>query len=590
MGIGLSLTTHPNCICCSCPTECSFEDLALEMGPASGCDPVGAVCEGANRHLPEADQLALAFATLPCMTALRWLFHFGANPLVCDKNGTTLLHAACREGSARVVKELLSIGLSHSCQDNAGWTPLHIASVMGRFDVSRMLLEARAALHCRNLDGKTPEDICSTAVLRTLFRRRENFKSDGSEITCEMPVMSTHYFHISQERVVTFSLHDSEIRPSAMRLIRHSPGKGIALLIVAGIVEDKPQKINDFLIREEGVDVSAHSELLCGDFPLAVKLRIAFIDGMPLRGTGVLSALETFFCQLTVPTDLRKLALITGELARQWWLRHTNCGEPCASKTRHAWEATGFELKDLMGHVHNLQGILFSAVMLHGHARDARFWKSQVPKAQVMTMTDWFELNAQLYPVKEHLNLKGIYTAMMNGEVPLCHAPLLWHPPQMLKGDTLLNLPVCWATVTCNDLETTCGPCSTKFLRQELFGDPSRTEVNLNMQLHLQAALLLMHPTSVDMPSIAIMLDSTSLRSVDATKRLVTLEESRLMSVGSALSDAAGRVELCLLSHDCCFSHLRARSVTLTMDPMQPFQQWLQEFRHYCKDVSSIKL
>eukprot|EP00811_Abedinium_folium_P029837 NODE_4731_length_1854_cov_4.676317.p1 GENE.NODE_4731_length_1854_cov_4.676317~~NODE_4731_length_1854_cov_4.676317.p1 ORF type:complete len:269 (-),score=41.61 NODE_4731_length_1854_cov_4.676317:751-1557(-) len=262
-----------------------------------------------------------------------------ALPLWCKSFGarqkwhhTAARGVACREGSTQVVPRSYFSSAWRPLLPGQCWVDAvaHRVGVMGRFDVSRMLLEARAALDCRNLDGKTPEDVCSTTVLRSLFRRsaaafsEENFTNsvEGSEIACEVPAMTAHYYYVPQEELVTFSINDSEIWPSAMRLIRHSPGKGIALLIAAGMVKDDPQKINDFLIREEGVDASSHSELLCGAFPLAVKLRLAFVDGMPLLGTGgVLSALETFFCQLPVPTDFRKLALITGELARYWWLR-----------------------------------------------------------------------------------------------------------------------------------------------------------------------------------------------------------------------------------------------------------------------------
>ncbi|CAK9017887.1 Hypothetical protein SCF082_LOCUS13854 [Durusdinium trenchii] len=55
----------------------------------------------------------------------------GANAKARDKNGTTMLHAACRSGSFLMVQELLKRDLPVDAADAAGWTPLHVAAMMG---------------------------------------------------------------------------------------------------------------------------------------------------------------------------------------------------------------------------------------------------------------------------------------------------------------------------------------------------------------------------------------------------------------------------------------------------------------------------
>ena len=54
--------------------------------------------------------------------AVRWLLILGANVKARDRNGTTMLHAACRQGSFLMVQELLKRELPVEAFDSAGWT------------------------------------------------------------------------------------------------------------------------------------------------------------------------------------------------------------------------------------------------------------------------------------------------------------------------------------------------------------------------------------------------------------------------------------------------------------------------------------
>lgn len=70
--------------------------------------------------------------------------------------GETVLHAACREGSAATVRLLLSAGAEVNAADLTGNTPLHEACYNGQTEVAKILLKAGARIKAKNRFGNTP--------------------------------------------------------------------------------------------------------------------------------------------------------------------------------------------------------------------------------------------------------------------------------------------------------------------------------------------------------------------------------------------------------------------------------------------------
>eukprot|EP00439_Symbiodinium_sp_Y106_P085456 s129_g28.t1 len=156
----------------SCVDECArlhFETRSREADEPE-CDPAGAVFQETLLGLPPRDQEGLIFAGTSNLVALRWLMLLGANAKARDRNGTTLLHAACRSGSFLVAQELLRRELPLDATDSAGWTPLHVAAMMGRRELTQLLLQAQINPHVQNKRGATPLDLCSDVSTREALR------------------------------------------------------------------------------------------------------------------------------------------------------------------------------------------------------------------------------------------------------------------------------------------------------------------------------------------------------------------------------------------------------------------------------------
>ncbi|CAJ1417659.1 unnamed protein product [Effrenium voratum] len=102
----------------------------------------------------------------------------GANAKARDRNGTTMLHSACRSGSFLMAQELLKRGLPLDASDSAGWTPVHVAAVMGRAgprpqdrrELTLLLLQAQGNPHSHNKRGATPLDLCGDISTREALR------------------------------------------------------------------------------------------------------------------------------------------------------------------------------------------------------------------------------------------------------------------------------------------------------------------------------------------------------------------------------------------------------------------------------------
>ena len=91
-----------------------------------------------------------------------------------DPNRRGHLHLQALQGNGPFVRELLSIGASHTARDRDGNSPLHLAAKGGHEDVVQALLEYGADVNALNKQGETPlhevagrghRDIVSTLLI-----------------------------------------------------------------------------------------------------------------------------------------------------------------------------------------------------------------------------------------------------------------------------------------------------------------------------------------------------------------------------------------------------------------------------------------
>ncbi|XP_033631150.1 transient receptor potential cation channel subfamily A member 1-like [Asterias rubens] len=73
-----------------------------------------------------------------------------------DNEGNSLLHAAAKNGHAKLVEFLLRNGASVDVQKNSGQTPLHLAAVMGFVDMAAMMIEYEATIEYQDDELMTP--------------------------------------------------------------------------------------------------------------------------------------------------------------------------------------------------------------------------------------------------------------------------------------------------------------------------------------------------------------------------------------------------------------------------------------------------
>jgi serine/threonine-protein kinase TNNI3K len=81
-------------------------------------------------------------------------------PRARDKDGSTLLHLAVREGNwegnVDIARLIVEYGADAVVQDRHGSTPLHIAAQNVSADLARLLAEHGADTTAQDKDGSTP--------------------------------------------------------------------------------------------------------------------------------------------------------------------------------------------------------------------------------------------------------------------------------------------------------------------------------------------------------------------------------------------------------------------------------------------------
>merc|ERR1711988_161315 len=101
---------------------------------------------------------------------------------VCDKNGQTALHIACREGHFDLARVLLEHGCSPNIRDHSlGKTPLHMVTGTGNHAMCELLVVNGSDVNIVDNDGSTPLYISSVeghSEIRELLLRYSKVQSD----------------------------------------------------------------------------------------------------------------------------------------------------------------------------------------------------------------------------------------------------------------------------------------------------------------------------------------------------------------------------------------------------------------------------
>jgi len=92
---------------------------------------------------------------------VRWLLSHGADPDAASMDGATALMAASGRGASECVSELLAARASPDVRASGGWTSLMLAARGGRAEVVRALLDAKAQVDAVAQDGSTARKLAA---------------------------------------------------------------------------------------------------------------------------------------------------------------------------------------------------------------------------------------------------------------------------------------------------------------------------------------------------------------------------------------------------------------------------------------------
>lgn len=416
---------------CSNAQNCVDELVRAQAESADfDCDPAGTVFNETLQGLPRVDQEALRFAGTSNLSAVRWLLAMGARAGARDKKGTTMMHAACRGGSGLIVKVLVRNGYPLDIADSAGWTPLHVTAVMGRRNIAVLLLRARANATATNKKGATALDLCRDPATRDVlqgFCQLQGDHKDKSQALAGLLVATSDVYAVGEcapscepffvPRAPLFrdAVHRAELIELGTEIFNKNAGHGLAFCVATGVVHDRPTDLSVFLLENE-MNPTQLGEFLGEELSIAETLRLAFIDSVDLRETGVAGALRKAFEFMRAPRDLTKIDRLTSAVAHMWWRAHDTdaddeeaeeadfCGlvdgdVPC--ETQHfesgdalrCEEAQGAQLRMHVRSVEGLQRLMFSTIMLIWNFYGGAIFSSKV-SSEHLSFTGWLDLNS----------------------------------------------------------------------------------------------------------------------------------------------------------------------------------------------------
>jgi len=640
-----------------CRRVCGLEELEQDM---LGCDPAGVIFDDTLRQLCELDRVAFRFAGSSNLAGLRWAFVFGAKLEARDANGSTLLHAACRTGSFQVVRDLVRRTLPLDATDNAGWTALHVSSCMGRRDVSLLLLQCGAQAQPKNTRGQTPEDLCSHLWTKEVvitygtedrsksssvgFPTRTEYAPGVGSGCCPQEIgAGLHFepFFVPRDPVLHEPRHREGLQRLGLDLFNRSPGHGLAFLVAVGVVRDYPVEINNFLVRV-GASPTCIGEFLGEEFPIAQTLRLEFLNSLPLLGTGVVSALETAFHEMAVPSDWLKADRLTRGIAHFWWRQHEEEHASCddvatldpevtpmpGSRTGHKGrgrdknmgnegELQGWELQRHLLGTDGLHRLMYSSLMLH------RWLKA----GNQMSMNEWTQLNADIEingnDVPLHIQT-GVYKALTQGTANLANkkAAPTWPvaPPPTIEGKASIQCsgraqvangsdPAAWPEASPRILAAQGGVSSAgraslqssvatisnqgktamrQISRPFDAGQNSGCDEPAWLSLH-QWILLLSSATAEAPPYAFVSLRRTILKEVDSENRRLVLASRSDSGWPPAAASEDEWLELCLLLDDGRFQQLEAPQLELKLGKAADFNSWVARLRQVCCDGHTLR-
>lgn len=116
---------------------------------------------------------------------VRILVKAGANMLIDNRNGTTVLHHSVCTGQVDLVKLLMEENVDVNAQDSRGYTPLHFAVIIENIDIVQLLLKGeRNSTHVENRVPSVKEVAAEDEIhVRSLQRSTDNIASSvGNKI------------------------------------------------------------------------------------------------------------------------------------------------------------------------------------------------------------------------------------------------------------------------------------------------------------------------------------------------------------------------------------------------------------------------
>mmetsp|Transcript_117195 Transcript_117195/g.233529 ORF Transcript_117195/g.233529 Transcript_117195/m.233529 type:complete len:721 (-) Transcript_117195:106-2268(-) len=407
---------------CGCNAQRCADQVGLPQAESENAeyDPAGAVFNDTLDGLERLDQEALRFAGTSNLPSVRWLLAMGAKSTATDLHGTTLLHAACRSGSAAVVQELLHHGVRVDNVDSAGWTPLHIAAVMGRRPVAIFLLGRRADPTAKNRKGLTPLALCSDPGTMEVLKGRhgsllpDQFPVDMKRDTVDRTAESCVPFFVPRQPLFFDEAHRAEFVTMGAEILDQSVGHGLAFCVAVGAVKDRPTDLS-LLLLEQHTNPVQLGLFLGEELSIAETVRLAFMDAMELFGTGVVAALRRSFRHIAAPQEFSKIDRLTTAIAHMWWRAHDmpELGFNNPDMLETVQEIGGMQLRAKLRSVECLQRLMFSTVMLcwgiHGAPDIVTVAKDHLSLAGFIAMNRGIELDDADVPRDV---LEGIFSVL----------------------------------------------------------------------------------------------------------------------------------------------------------------------------------
>mmetsp|Transcript_45881 Transcript_45881/g.109253 ORF Transcript_45881/g.109253 Transcript_45881/m.109253 type:complete len:758 (+) Transcript_45881:142-2415(+) len=466
--------------CTSCAADCArpvngFTDELEDDRP--GGDPAGATFEETLEDLNSLDRNLMLFCATSNLAAVRWLLHLGAHWDVCDTNGTSCLHVACRAGVLAVVQELARHEHLLEATDVAGWTALHIAVLMGRSEVVVHLLKSGASPFARNTKGQLPSELCADSATQEVLQSfqahckatqsqteaavggggvsssktaaaaavawRPNGKDGARMQSAESDIVAARLqyepFFVPRQPFLRSSHFKKDLQRIGVSVLDVQPGYGLSFLVASGVVRDYPVDLSSFLRRSK-VNPTQVGSFLGEAFSLSHTIRLEYVNSVSLRDTGVVSAMVRAFNTMHLPDDLQKVDRLVHAVARIWWRQHEKLAKDkdasaqgdggggggglqssgFATSTsaddgevQQLHELIGLELKQYLSSADALHQMMFSTVLLHWYMH-----RDGSGFRRMMDFRSWKELNAGIEAsasnVPDHV-LQRIHSIVTSG-------------------------------------------------------------------------------------------------------------------------------------------------------------------------------